>query len=488
MCGRKNLLFNSYEFIFIYLPFTFVVYFLLAKYRLIRGATIWLTVASLGFYGYWDIRYVPLLMLSICFNFLIGRRIETGQNKKRTLYLGIIVNICLLGYFKYMGFLVETFDFVLGAGLSIPQIILPLGISFFTFTQTAYLIDAYRGETKRYSFATYCLFVTIFPHLIAGPIINHKAMVPQFSRLRNFVINYKNIAAGLSLFSMGLFKKVVIADKLSPWVNEFFGKAEILTFVDAWAAALGYTFQLYFDFSAYSEMAIGLGLIFNLRFPQNFDSPYQSFSIIDFWRRWHMTLGTWVKYYLYIPLGGNRHGEWRKMRNLFLSMSIIGLWHGAGWTFVIWGGIHGALLMINHQWRRLKITLPKLVCWLTTFICVVVAWVFFRAASVNEALLILSAMTDVRHIVLPENGPFVQYMSWAQPWGVTFSTWHHSEPLNRILWQLVGLWALLLFMPNPVRLMNKFKPGWMWFTLALIFLLVSLYKMDTYTEFLYFQF
>lgn len=482
------MLFNSYEFIFVYLPLTFAVYFLLARYRLTRGATAWLVIASLGFYGYWDVRYVPLLLASICFNFLIGRWIERIQSKKAVLTLGIVVNVCLLGYFKYMGFFVETFDFVFGAGYSIPQIVLPLGISFFTFTQTAYLIDAYRGETKHYSFVTYCLFVTIFPHLIAGPIINHKVMIPQFSRLRNFVINYQNIAAGLALFSMGLFKKVVIADKLSPWVNEFFAQAGALTFVEAWAAALGYTFQLYFDFSAYSEMAIGLGLLFNLRFPQNFDSPYQSLSIIDFWRRWHMTLGSWVKYYLYIPLGGNRHGEWRKMRNLFVSMAIIGLWHGAGWTFVIWGCMHGVLLMINHQWRRLHISLPKIICWGLTFVCVVIAWVFFRAATVNEALVILAAMTDIYQIVLPENGSFIKYMAWAQPFGVTFATWHHMEPLNRILWQLLGLGVLLAVMPNPIRLLPRFKANWGWFVLTLTLLLVALYKMDTYTEFLYFQF
>jgi len=323
--------------------------------------------------------------------------------------------------------------------------------------------------------------------LIAGPIINHKAMIPQFSLLRNFVINYRNISAGLALFSMGLFKKVVIADKLSPWVNEFFSQADALTFVEAWAAALGYTFQLYFDFSAYSEMAIGLGLLFNLKFPQNFDSPYKSYSIIDFWRRWHMTLGAWVKYYLYIPLGGNRFGEWRKMRNLFVSMTIIGLWHGAGWTFVLWGGMHGVFLMINHQWRRVNVDLPRFLCWGMTFLCVVVAWVFFRATSIGEALVILSAMTDIHQIVLPENGSFVQYMSWAQPF-VTFATYHHSEPLNRILWQILGLGVLLAAMPNPVKLLSKFKANWAWFTVTLILLLVALYKMDTYTEFLYFQF
>lgn len=335
------MLFNSYEFIFIYLPLVFAVYFLLAHYHKTKAASFSLILASFIFYGYWDIRYVPLLFGSICFNYFIGRWIESTSRKRLIVAFGACCDLVLLGYFKYTKFFLETLNATGEFCFDLPHIVLPLGISFFTFTQLAYLIDAYRGETKRYSFLTYCLFVTIFPHLIAGPIINHKDMIPQFSRLRNFVLNYHNVAAGLALFVMGLFKKVVIADNLSPWVNQIFAQAGQVRFVEAWVGAIGYTFQLYFDFSGYSEMAIGLGLLFNLRFPVNFNSPYQATSIIDFWRRWHMTLGGWVKYYLYIPMGGNRFGELRKMRNLFCSMLLIGLWHGAGWTFVLWGGYMG---------------------------------------------------------------------------------------------------------------------------------------------------
>ena len=333
------MLFNSYIFIFVYLPVVFATYFFLGKYAGHKLAIFSLVVASFVFYGYWDCHYVPLLFASICFNYLIGRCITKSLKKKAWLLLGISGNVLLLGYFKYTDFFLDTVNYVSGNNLfELPHIILPLGISFFTFTQTAYLIDAYRCQTAPQSFLAYCEFVTIFPHLIAGPIINHKEMIPQFIAAENFSIKIRNVACGIALFTMGLFKKVVIADNLSPWVDKAFSNVDSLTFIEAWAGAISYTFQLYFDFSGYSEMAVGLGLMFNLRFPLNFNSPYQARSIIDFWRRWHMTLGLWVKDYLYIPMGGNRHGEWKKMRNLLVSMLIIGLWHGAGWTFVLWGG------------------------------------------------------------------------------------------------------------------------------------------------------
>lgn len=481
------MLFNSYEFIFIFLPITMLMYFIVAKFHK-KVATAWLVIASLVFYGYWDVHYVPLLLASISFNFVIGRWIEKTLKKKAVLCLGITVNIVLLGYFKYMGFFIENINQLYGWQNPVPHIALPLGISFFTFTQTAYLIDAYRGETKGYGFTTYSLFVTIFPHLIAGPIINHKSMIPQFSMSHNFRINYDNIAAGLTLFTMGLFKKVIIADKLSPWVNDFFSQPDTLHFIEAWTAAIGYSLQLYFDFSAYSEMAIGLGLMFNLHFPQNFNSPYKSTSIIDFWRRWHMTLGSWVKYYLYIPLGGNRQGQFKKMRNLFIAMTLIGFWHGAGWTFIVWGAMHGIMLMINHQWRRIDIALPRFVCWGGTFVFIVVAWVFFRSADLSTALKILSAMTDVHQVVFPDTEAFTRYLSVLQPYGVTFTMWQHPEKLNHILWQVVAVFIITLALPNPIKIMEKFKPNWGWFILTLALLLITLYKMDTYTEFLYFQF
>lgn len=461
------MLFNSYEFIFLFLPVTLLVYFGLAGHRWTKAAAGWLTAASLFFYGWWDVRYVPLLLASILFNFLAGRQIERAVKKRGWLAASIAVNLALLGYFKYTGFFLTTLNDVLGTGCTVPHIVLPLGISFFTFTQTAYLIDAYRGETKHYSFLTYCLFVTIFPHLIAGPIINHRQMIPQFSRLRNFCVDYHHLAQGLVLFSIGLFKKVVIADSLAPWANAVFAHASSVSPLEAWAGALSYTFQLYFDFSGYSEMAVGLGLMLNLQFPQNFNSPYQASSIIDFWRRWHMTLGGWVKNYLYIPLGGNREGEWKKMRNLFISMLLIGLWHGAGWTFIVWGALHGVLLVLNHQWRRLKLELPAMLCRVLTFLCVMICWVFFRADTLAAGW---SVVTQLCFLAPGAAG-------WTLP-----------DPQADVFAALAVLFIAVSRVKNPQAWLQNFQPGWCWFAVSAALGLISLYSLSHVSDFLYFQF
>lgn len=482
------MLFNSYEFIFFYLPIVFLMFFSLAKHFGRHAATLWLVVASFFFYGWWDYRYVPLLFASICFNFGIGGRIRRGNGRKSWLATGIIGNLALLGYFKYTGFFLSTINALSGdAVFNVPHIVLPLGISFFTFTQTAYLVEEYRGEAASHSFLTYCEFVTIFPHLIAGPIIRHRDMLPQFTDEKNYSADYKNIAYGLTIFAMGLFKKTVIADSLSPWAGEVFSRPDSLTFLEAWIGALSYTFQLYFDFSGYSEMAIGLGLMFNLQFPVNFNSPYQAASIIDFWRRWHMTLGLWVKDYLYIPMGGNRGGEFKKMRNLFFSMLLIGLWHGAGWNYVFWGGIHGGLLMINHQWRRYNIQLPKAINWGITFLCVIICWVFFRAESLHDALAVLSSMADLGNIVLPDKN--VKDLGFLQVIGCSFAPWMMHVPLEKALGILAFLILALRFLPNPIKLMKtSFRPDWKWSVAVALSLVVGILHIAKNSPFLYFQF
>lgn len=431
-----------------------------------------------------------LLFSSICVNYWIGGRIRRGNKCKCWLMVGIIGNLAMLGYFKYTGFFLSTVNTLAGSAVfDVPHIILPLGISFFTFTQTAYLVEEYRGEAEAHSFLTYCEFVTIFPHLIAGPIIRHRDMLPQFTDAKNYIINHKNIAMGLTLFAMGLFKKTVIADYLSPWVGEIFSQADSLTFLEAWIGALSYTFQLYFDFSGYSEMAIGLGLMFNLRFPVNFNSPYQACSVIDFWRRWHMTLGLWVKDYLYIPMGGNRSGEFGKMKNLFLSMLLIGLWHGAGWQFVFWGGIHGILLMMNHQWRRLHIHLPKAVNWGLTFLCVTVCWVFFRADSLHDAFAILSSMVDVGNVVLPSGGFYEKHFGALHVFGVSFAPWVLHVSLKRAVILLTVLLLGVLLLKNPVSLVkNSFRADWKWSMVTVAGLVLGILHIAKNSPFLYFQF
>ena len=481
------MLFNSYEFILCYLPVTVLVFFILGKYSK-QVATGWIVFASFSFYGYWDIKYIPLLAMSIVFNYIVGKSIEHKYHKKIFLWFGIILDVSLLGYFKYTDFFLQTIYGIGGVDCyDLPHIVLPLGISFFTFTQIAYLVDAYRGETRNQSFLTYCEFVTIFPHLIAGPIINHKKMLPQFLADKTFSVNYRNIGLGLSLFSMGLAKKVLIADALAPWVNSVFSNVHEINCVEAWIGALSYTLQLYFDFSGYSEMAIGLGLMVNLTIPQNFNSPYQATSIIDFWRRWHMTLGIWVRDYLYIPLGGNRFGELTKMRNLFASMLIIGLWHGAGWSYVFWGGTHGVLLIINHQWRRLKFALPNRINWLLTFLCVTICWVFFRADSLYEGLLVFKSMLDISSFALPNNAWYIDRFA---EYGFSFDTWHIKASLGRCFISLVVLMLLVVKVKNPVAFMEEIKPSYKLLIFTNILFLVCLYYIGARGtgEFLYFQF
>ncbi len=529
------MLFNSYEFLLAFLPITFIGFFVLGRYAPKSYGTLWLVGASFLFYGYWDYHYVPLLFASISFNYLVGKRIEnitrwpmsptstdggdlvplTGwsiylhprrkpdEGKCRSIFheylglirdkgwlvFGIVINVILLGYFKYTDFFLSTVNSVAGADyFDLPHIVLPLGISFFTFTQTAYLVDAYRGEAVNKSFLTYCEFVTIFPHLIAGPIINHKEMIPQFLADKTFRIDYENLARGIAIFAMGLFKKVAIADKLAEWANAIFSHTESLTFLEAWIGALSYTFQLYFDFSGYSEMAIGLGLMFNLRLPVNFNSPYQATSIIDFWRRWHMTLGGWVRDYLYIPLGGNRHGELAKMRNLMVSMMIIGLWHGAGWTFVFWGTMHGVALMINHQWRRLKIQFPKLVNIGLTFLTVLVLWVFFRAENFTQGWNVVVAMTDIYNTGIPADGAYQKYLGVLGNYGMGFSQWWLPGQPHKVMLTLAGLAVALLWAPNPIKLMERFRPNNLWAAIVIVLLVYSILHLNNYSEFLYFQF
>lgn len=386
------MLFNSYIFIIGLLPITLILYYLSAKKFGSQCARIVLILASLFFYSWWDVRNLPILLGSILVNYVLAGRIlhSEGKNRKAWLVLGILFDLGILGYFKYTAFAVETVNGIFHTGFAVPQIVLPLGISFFTFTQIACLVDSYRGEVEGYSRSGYFLFVTIFPHLIAGPILYHKDMIPQFMDEKNYRINYENINRGIAWFTLGLAKKVLIADHLSEYVGIAFVNVSQLSMADAWFASFAYTLQLYFDFSGYSEMAIGLGLMLNFKLPLNFNSPYQSTSIIEFWRRWHMTLSAFLKDYLYIPLGGNRTGH--HLRNILITMLLAGLWHGAGWTFIFWGGLHGLYICINHLWRKAGYSMPKPIGWFITFMAVNIAWVFFRAEDFSTAFAVLSAM------------------------------------------------------------------------------------------------
>lgn len=391
------MLFNSFEFIFLFLPITFFIYFGLLSKRLIIGAKAFLVFASLFFYSWWNIIYLPLILGSMLFNYVIGSSFTSRENhqkisNKTLLIFGIIANLALLGYFKYYDFFIENINHIMNVPLPLSHLVLPLGISFFTFTQIAYIVDSYRGETKEYDLLNYGLFVTFFPHLLAGPILHHKEMMPQFDSRWNWLKRYKNISAGIFLFSIGFFKKVVIADTFAIWANSGFDTLESLSVIEAWSTSLSYTFQLYFDFSGYTDMALGAALLFNIKLPINFDSPYKATNIQDFWRKWHITLSRFLKDYIYIPLGGNRTDELKTYNNLLITFLIGGLWHGAGWTFIFWGFLHGCALIIHRVWTKFNYRLHPFIAWFITFNFINITWIFFRAHEWKDALKVLNGM------------------------------------------------------------------------------------------------
>jgi D-alanyl-lipoteichoic acid acyltransferase DltB (MBOAT superfamily) len=399
---KALMLFNSYQFIFLFLPVALAGYFVAGRLGNL-APVIWLALASLVFYSVSNWQFVALLLASIVFNYLIGLLLIARPLRPTlrfaVLTAGVAGDLAVLGYFKYAGFLAANLNAIFSTGLTL-NILLPVGISFYTFTQIAFLVDAYRGNVARYALPHYALFVTYFPHLIAGPILHHRDMIPQFERAESKRPDPHLILCGLIIFAIGLFKKTCLADGIQPLVSLAFGPTAP-TFDQAWLGALAYTFQLYFDFSGYSDMAIGISLMFGIFLPLNFNSPYKATSIIDFWRRWHMTLSQFLRDYLYIPLGGNRHGGVLCYVNLMITMLLGGLWHGAAWTFVIWGALHGAYLCINHAWSHYGPAVgprfagaANIAAFILTFIAVVVAWVFFRADSLSTAFYVLGRMAD----------------------------------------------------------------------------------------------
>jgi D-alanyl-lipoteichoic acid acyltransferase DltB (MBOAT superfamily) len=465
------MLFNSYEFILLFLPITLLGFALLGRTANRNLAVAWLVLASFFFYGWWDARYLLLLGFSTLANYGFGLAIRSARNSGRQatapwlLGLGLVFNVSLLGYFKYANFFVDTVNVVAGADWYLAAIALPLGISFFTFQKIAYLVDMKRGETEEHNFLQFCLFVFFFPQLIAGPIVHHKEVFPQFNQPSFIKIRLDNLAIGGTLFAMGLFKKVVIADTLALTATPAFSAAEAgeaLHFFQAWEGAIAYTLQLYFDFSGYSDMAIGLGRLFGVRLPLNFNSPYQATSIIDFWRRWHMTLSRFLRDYLYIALGGNRKGPRRRYLNLGLTMLLGGLWHGAGWTFLFWGGLHGAYLIVNHAWRNLwrhpiDRWWSRLMARMVTLFFVMIAWVFFRAESFSGALAVFDGMRNLPKTLFERFGPLAEGLLW---FGFRFDGPSIGSGNIESMYWLV-FWLLLLWtIPNSQQWLARFEPAY----------------------------
>jgi alginate O-acetyltransferase complex protein AlgI len=469
-------LFNSYPFVFVFLPLVLAGFGVLVHWRARWAVLGFLIVASLGFYAWWDWRFLPLIVFSILFNFSLGHLLARcvrahgteAPQSRGLLALGIAVNLGLLAYFKYRNLLVETAGLAIGADWHLPPLVLPLAISFFTFEQITYLVDVYHDDTGEYDHLSYGLFITFFPHLIAGPIVRFKELVPQFTADKMFRLSPINLSNGLLVFAIGLFKKVIIADTFSAWVGPIYDHAPAVVFSDAWGATVAYALQLYFDFSGYTDMAIGLALMLNVVLPENFDSPYKAQSIIDFWRRWHMTLSNFLRDYLYMPLGGNRAGATRRHINLFITMFLGGLWHGASWTFALWGGLHGVYVVANHVWRRTGIKLPAGVAWALTFVAVLVGWVFFRAPSLERAQIILEGMVGLN--------------------GFDWPHFTYSIGGNR-LQRLLPALAIVLWAPNRQTIMTwRVKSDWVYAIAFAILAGVSILRLGDPSPFLYFQF
>jgi alginate O-acetyltransferase complex protein AlgI len=485
------MLFNSYIFILVFLPATLLLFYALhygGRYRLALAV---LAMASLIFYGWWSIRALALLLVLMAANYAVVFALlaKLPDGLRRTLVaVAIAGNLAVLGYFKYANFFLENWADLRGTEFAYISVVLPLGLSFFTFQKIALIADAYRGRIHNFEPLGYLLFVSFFPQLIAGPIVHHSEVMPQFAKPAP--VRSPLIAEGFSLFVIGLAKKVLLADNIAQWASPVFDGAaagHLPTSTDAWIATAAYALQLYFDFSGYSDMAIGLALLFGIRLPLNFNSPYKAANITEFWRRWHMTLSRFLRDYLYIPLGGNRRGPWRRYLNLAITMLLGGLWHGAAWTFVIWGALHAVYLGINHAW----IALRKRMLWagpmhpllhLTscaiTFTAVLVAWVFFRASDFGTAITMLQAMAG-------------------------FGATAQATPNLASIGVIAILLAVVWLMPNSTQIINylgdvyfsevperaKIRAvRWGWAPICGCMLALCLMSLTRVSEFLYFQF
>jgi D-alanyl-lipoteichoic acid acyltransferase DltB (MBOAT superfamily) len=441
-----------------------------------------LVAASLFFYAFWDVRYLALLLGSVIFNFLLGKRL-LHHASRLVLIVGIGANLGLLGYYKYTDLFLSTLAHLQSQPYEPLNIILPLAISFFTFQQIAYLVDCYRSESQPTRLSDYSLFVVFFPQLIAGPIVHHKEMLPQFNQARyHYAVDYDLMIRGVILIVVGLFKKVMIADQLAAYVDPAFANVAQLDFLEAWTGLLAYTLQLYFDFSAYGEIAMGIGYLFGFKLPLNFNSPYRARSIADFWRRWHITLGRFIRDYVYIPLGGNQQGLSRMLLALIIAMALGGLWHGAGWHFVMWGLLHGAYLAIYALWSKTRIRLPAYLAMVLTFIAVMLAWVLFRAESVADALTYWGILFGAHGFYLPELYAAIPGLeSWSQI--------RHSAFINGMeIWLLVLLCVVLMHSKNIHEHLDVLTLKYRYAAGLFMLTAITAFNLGQPSTFLYFQF
>ena len=488
------MLFNSYIFIFLFLPVAFFGYYLLNSYQKVTWSKIWLVGCSLFFYSHWNVIYLPLIVGSMLINYKLSlylqdRKALFGIPPKALFILGLVANIGLLVYYKYMDFFIQNVNWVTGSDFELWNLALPLAISFFTLQQVAYLVDAYEKLVDEHSFLDYSLFVSFFPQLIAGPIVHHQEMMPQFAKRDNKHIHYENIAKGLLIFSIGLFKKLVIADSLAMWVMEGFDESESLTLIPAWVTSIAYTFQIYFDFSGYADMAIGAALLFNIRLPINFNSPYKATGVIDYWQRWHITLTNFITTYVYTPILRSfpRVTFFKAMIATFLAMFVSGLWHGAGWTFIVWGILHGLALVVNHYWNSSKRKMGTILAWFITFNFINITGIFFRARTLDDAFKILEGMVGLNGVEIPYQ--LQNSLSSLADMGFKFGEFFTevSNEMNIFGW-IVLAFVVSLCCKNSGQLIDNMKYNYRTVLFNVALFSVAILYLNRVSIFLYFNF
>ena len=474
------MVFSSYHFIFCFLPISVICYYGLSKVKNSIYQKCFLIFASLFFYGFYNVNYLFIIIMSIIVNYGVALLIQKHEGGvcKVCLSIGVLYNVLLLGYFKYYDFFVHNINSIFKTQFVLHHIMLPLGISFFTFQQISFLISVYKKEEKVEKFQDYCLFVSFFPQLIAGPIVLYSEMIPQFRNESNRYFNVDVFSSGIYIFTIGLFKKTVIADSLALFADNGFS-LDNLCFATAWITAISYTLQIYFDFSGYSDMAVGLGKMFNIELPFNFLSPYKSESISEFWRRWHITLGRALSSYIYIPLGGNRKGNMRTCVNLLLTFIVSGLWHGASWTFVFWGIANGILVVFERLFNNLLSKIPKIFKIVTTFITVDCLWVLFRAENFANAVNIYKGMINFRNL------GFQNLAVIAEDGLINFPA---SVDIIYILIILFILLYMVFCQDNSAIKLAKFFPNFKTVVISACLFSISLLCLSRESIFIYFNF
>ncbi len=487
------MVFNSFEYIFLFLPAACGIYFILNRRIGLTASRMWLLLCSLFFYGYWNHLSLPLLLISLLVNFYIGKILQgsfthfAAINRKAILLTGLVFNVGLLGYFKYSDFLIRNVNAVAGSSIGLLNLMLPLGISFFTFMQISFLVDVYRGKTREKGILLYSIYASFFPYIMSGPITRHDEIIPQLEEKEKWSLDHQNISAGILLFSIGLFKKTFIADTLAIWANQGFDSSAALKFFEAWLTSFSYTFQLYFDFSGYTDMALGTALFFNIRLPINFDSPYKSLSIQEFWRRWHMSLSRFLRDYIYIALGGSRSSEIRTYINTFITFLVAGIWHGAGWTFILWGIAHGLALIVQRLWGKTGLGMNRFISWFITFNFINAAWVLFRAKDLAGAIKVYKGMLGLNGVLLSSG---LEKFAFLKSLGFEFGKWPSifSKDTYYIIYFIAAAALITFFTKNSSEILTKYKPGWKWFVFISIILGIGLIHVTRISNFVYVNF